>query len=39
MKQKLDELTIAMRVAKEFQDGFYVNLGYGIGEVAGEYIP
>jgi 3-oxoacid CoA-transferase B subunit len=39
MKQRLDEQTIALRVAKEFQDGFYVNLGLGIGELAAEFIP
>ena len=30
---------VAMRVAKEFQDGDYVNLGVGIGADAGSYIP
>lgn len=39
MKQRLDERTIALRVAKEFQDGFYINLGFGIAELATEFIP
>jgi len=39
MKERLDERTIALRVAKEFQDGFYINLGFGIGELASEFIP
>jgi 3-oxoacid CoA-transferase B subunit len=39
MKIRLDREVVAMRVAKEFQDGDYVNLGVGIGADAGSYIP
>ena len=39
MKDRLDAEVIAMRVAKEFQDGDYVNLGFGIGADAASYMP
>jgi 3-oxoacid CoA-transferase B subunit len=39
MKARLDNEVVAMRVAKEFQDGDYVNLGFGIGNDAASYIP
>ena len=39
MKTRLDAEVIAMRVAREFQDGDCVNLGFGIGADAASYIP
>jgi len=37
-KSRLDEQTIAMRVAKEFKDGMIVNLGGGIPSLACNFI-
>ena len=37
-KARLDEQTIAMRVAKEFQDGMVVNLGGGIPSLACNFV-
>ena len=37
-KGRLDEQTIAMRVAKEFQDGMIVNLGGGIPSLACNFV-
>ena len=39
MKERLDETTIALRVAKELQDGWYVNLGFGIPTLAASFLP
>ncbi len=39
MKQRLDRQTLAMRVAKEFQDGDVVNLGVGIPTLASSFVP
>ncbi len=39
MKERLSEETIAMRVVKEFKDGDYVNLGFGIPTLCSLFIP
>jgi 3-oxoacid CoA-transferase subunit B len=38
-KPRLDRQTIALRVAKEFEDGMTVNLGIGIPTLAASYVP
>ena len=38
-KPRLDEQTIALRVAKEFEDGMIVNLGFGMPTLAANFIP
>ena len=39
MKNRLDEETIALRAAREFHDGFVVNLGYGMPGLCANLIP
>jgi 3-oxoacid CoA-transferase subunit B len=39
MKMRLDEQTIALRAAKEFEDGMIINLGYGMPASCANFIP
>lgn len=38
-KQRLDEQTVALRLAKEFKDGMVVNLGGGLPSIACNLVP
>ena len=38
-KERLDELTIALRASKELRDGWYVNLGVGIPTLMATMMP
>ena len=38
MPEKLDEMTMAIRAAREFQDGWIVNLGVGIPTLASSHV-
>ena len=39
MKSRLDKKAIASRVAREFDDGMLINLGYGMPALCAAYIP
>lgn len=39
MKDRLDKEIMALRAAKELQDGWYVNLGFGIPTLVSNFIP
>jgi 3-oxoacid CoA-transferase subunit B len=39
MKMRLDEQTIALRAAKEFEEGMVINLGYGMPALCANFIP
>ena len=37
--ERLDEQTMAIRAAKEFQDGMVINLGVGIPTYCSNFVP
>ncbi|MFC2003238.1 CoA-transferase [Chloroflexota bacterium] len=39
MKERLDEQTIALRAAKDLQDDWYVNLGFGMPTLVSNFVP
>jgi 3-oxoacid CoA-transferase subunit B len=39
MKMRLDEQTIALRAAKDFEGGMVINLGYGMPALCANFIP
>jgi len=39
MKARLNEETIALRAAKDFEDGMVINLGYGMPGLCANFIP
>ncbi len=39
MKERLSDEVMAMRAVKEFKDGDYVNLGYGIPNLCAGFVP
>jgi 3-oxoacid CoA-transferase subunit B len=39
VKERLDDQTVALRLAREIQDGWYVNLGFGIPTLVANFVP
>ena len=38
-RERLDEQTMAIRAAKEFQEGMIINLGVGIPTFCSNFVP